>query len=103
MKAFVFTLFLVELLLIGLLIWFIHSFKEYIKLNNGNVETLKEGLKTHKNSINRLTKSYEEIQKAVDEAYSKLEKVYSSEKNSNRQDVRDIMNALSEIRKISKK
>ena len=103
MKAFVFTLFLVELLLIGLLIWFIHSFKEYSKLNNGNVETLKEGLKTHKNSINRLTKSYEEIQKAVDEAYSKLEKVYSSEKNSNRQDVRDIMNALSEIRKISKK
>lgn len=103
MKAFVFTLFLVELLLIGLFIWFIHSFKEYIKLNNWNVETLKEGLKTHKNSINRLTKSYEEIQKAVDEAYSKLEKVYSSEKNSNRQDVRDIMNALSEIRKISKK
>jgi archaellum component FlaC len=103
MKAFVFTLFLVELLLIGLFIWFVHSFNEYKKLNNGNIETLKEGLKTHKNSINRLTKSYEEIQKAVEEAYSKLEKIYSAEKNGNKQDVRDIMNALSEIRKISKK
>lgn len=103
MKALVFTLFLVELSLIGVIILLFVKFDRFKRATNKNIDVLKEGLKTHKNSINRLNKTYEDMQKAIESAYDKLDKVYSNEKNGNRQDIREIMNALLEMRKITKK
>lgn len=103
MKAFVFTLFLAIIALAITLICWILKFNAFRELTRQNTETLKEGLKTHKNSINRLNKVYEEMQKALEEACNKLEKIYNAEKNGNMKDANEILSALTELRKISKK